>query len=131
MVALLAALLERLGALSRWSAFRSKWLGDDSGGVLVLLALWPFALLFPAAVPFGLGQVLERLDETLQDLLLSTPFEDWLPLGDFAMTPLSLVTEMLCVMLGLWIPCLLAYCAVRHMGRRALAALVLVLLGVG
>ena len=129
--ALLAALLERLGALSRWSAFRSKWLGDDSGGVLVLLALWPFALLFPAAVPFGLGQVLERLDETLQDLLLSTPFEDWLPLGDFAMTPLSLVTEMLCVMLGLWIPCLLAYCAVRHMGRRALAALVLVLLGVG
>jgi hypothetical protein len=27
---------------------------------LVLLALWPFALLFPAAVPLGLGQVLER-----------------------------------------------------------------------
>ena len=129
--ALTAALLEKLGALSRWSAFRSKWVGEDGAGVLVLLALWPFALLFPAAVPFGLGQVLERLDETLQDLLLNTPFEDWLPLGNFALTPLSMVSEMLCVTLGLWIPCLLAYCAVRPMGRRMLAAAVLALLGVG
>ena len=39
--------------------------------------------------------MLERIDDTLQDWLLNTPFEDWLPLGDFAMTPLSLVTEML------------------------------------
>ena len=128
--ALLAALLEKLGALSRWSAFRSQWLGEGGAGVLVLLALWPFALLFPAAVPFGLGQVLERLDETLQDWLLNTPFEDWLPLGDFAMTPLSMVTEMFCVTLGLWVPCLLAYCAVRHMGRRVLAALLLLGAGV-
>lgn len=129
--ALLAALLEKLGALSRWSAFRSQWLGEGGAGVLVLLALWPFALLFPAAVPFGLGQVLERLDETLQDWLLNTPFEDWLPLGDFAMTPLSMVTEMFCVTLGLWVPCLLAYCAVRHMGRRVLAGGLLVAAGVG
>ena len=128
--ALLAALLEKLGAVSRWSAFRSQWLGEGGAGVLVLLALWPFALLFPAAVPFGLGQVLERLDETLQDWLLNTPFEDWLPLGDFAMTPLSMVTEMFCVTLGLWVPCLLAYCAVRHMGRRILAALLLLGAGV-
>ncbi|MDR3066544.1 MAG: VanZ family protein [Comamonas sp.] len=129
--ALLAALLERLGAVSRWSAFRNQWLGEGGAGVLVLLALWPFALLFPAAVPFGLGQVLERIDDTLQDWLLNTPFEDWLPLGDFSLKPLSLVTEMLCVMLGLWIPCLLAYCAVRHMGRRALAGLLLIAAGVG
>ena len=128
--ALVAALLEKLGALARWSSFRNKWLGDGGAGVLVLLALWPFALLFPAAVPFGLGQVLERLDEFLQDLLLNTPFEAWLPLGDFAMTPLSLASEMLCVMLGLWIPCLLAYCAVRHMGRRVLACVVLIAAGV-
>ena len=129
--ALVAVLLEKLGALSRWSAFRSKWMGQDGAGVLVLLALWPFALLFPAAVPFGLGQVLERLEEFLQDLLLNTPFEEWLPLGDFAMTPLSLASEMLCVMLGLWIPCLLAYCALHHMGRRVLAGVLLVAAGVG
>lgn len=129
--ALLALLLERLGALSRWSAFRNRWVGHDGTGVLALLALWPFALLFPAAVPFGLGQVLERLDDWLQDLLLGTPFEAWLPLREAALTPLSLVTEMLCVMLGLLIPSLLAYSVVRHMGRRAVVAVLAVLAGVG
>ena len=129
--AVLALVLEKLGAVARWSAFRSQWMGEGDAGILVLLALWPCALLFPAAVPFSLGQVLERLDEWLQDLLLGTPFEIWLPLGDFALMPLSMGTEMLCVMLGLWIPCLLAYCMVRHMGRRAVAAVLLVLAGVG
>lgn len=129
--ALLAALLEKLGVLSRWSAFRHQWMGEGGAGVLALLALWPFALLFPAAVPFGLGQVLERVDETLQDWLLNTPFEAWLPLGDFAMTPLSLASEMLCVMLGLWVPCLLAYCAIAGMGRRILAGLLMIAAGVG
>jgi VanZ family protein len=129
--AVLALVLEKLGAVARWSAFRSRWMGEGDAGILVLLALWPCALLFPAAVPFSLGQVLERLDEWLQEQLLGTPFEAWLPLGDFALMPLSMGAEMLCVMLGLWIPCLLAYCMVRHMGRRAVAAVVLVLAGVG
>ncbi|GGH66365.1 hypothetical protein GCM10010975_35110 [Comamonas phosphati] len=129
--AVLALVLEKLGAVARWSAFRSQWVGEGDAGILVLLALWPCALLFPAAVPFSMGQVLERLDEWLQDLLLGTPFEVWLPLGDFALMPLSMGAEMLCVMLGLWIPCLLAYCMVRHMGRRAVAAVLLALAGVG
>ncbi|WP_280187953.1 VanZ family protein [Delftia sp. PS-11] len=129
--ALLALLLERLGAVARWDAFRSHWLGDDGGGALALLALWPFALLFPAAVPFGLGQVLERLEQALQDLLEGTPFLAWLPQGDPGMTPLSPVTEMLCVMLGLWAPCLLAYCVMRHTGRRAVLAMLTILAGVG
>ena len=128
--ALLALLLERLGAVARWSALRASWFGEDSTGALVLLALWPFALLFPAAVPFGLGQVLERLTEWLQELFLDTPFENWLPLPEAPMTPLSPVTEMLCVMLGLWVPCLLAYCLMRHMGRRALLAGFLMACGV-
>ena len=42
-----------------------------------------------------------------------------------------MVTEMFCVTLGLWVPCLLAYCAVRHMGRRVLAGGLLVAAGVG
>ena len=129
--ALLALLLEKLGALSRWNAFRGKWMGEDGAGVLVLLALWPCALLFPAAVPFGLGQVLERVQDWSQDLLMGTPFEVWLPMGDSSLVPLSLVSEMLCVMLGLWIPTLLAYCVVRPMGRRVIAAVVVVVAGVG
>ena len=128
--ALSAALLERLGALDRWSDFRARWFVSDATGGMVLLALWPPALLFPAALPFGLGQVLERLEAALLDLLADTPFLDWLPLRDEVLDPLSPGGELLCVTLGLLIPCLLGFCVIRQMGRRALFALSMVALGV-
>ena len=128
--ALTAALLERLGAIDRWSDFRGRWFAPDSQGALVLLALWPLALLFPAALPFGLGQVLERLEAALVEILADTPFLDWLPMRDTALDPLSPGGELLCVTLGLLIPCLLGYCVIRQMGRRALFALGVVVVGV-
>ena len=60
--AVLATALEKMGAIDRWSRFRARWFLPDASGGMVLLALWPAALLFPAAVPLGLGQVLERLE---------------------------------------------------------------------
>ncbi len=128
--ALTAALLERLGAIDRWSDFRGRWFAQDAQGALVLLALWPLALLFPAALPFGLGQVLERLEAALVEILADTPFLDWLPMRDTALDPLSPGGELLCVTLGLLIPCLLGYCVIRQMGRRALFALGVVVVGV-
>src|SRR6218665_652416 len=53
--------LARPGVLGRWHDWRERWLLPDARGAMVLLALWPPALLFPAAVPFGLGQVQQRL----------------------------------------------------------------------
>ena len=50
-----------MGVISHWSRFRARWLALDARGALVLLALWPVALLFPASVPLGLGQVIESL----------------------------------------------------------------------
>ncbi len=129
--ALLALLLEKLGALARWSSLRNQWVGDDGGGALALLVLWPWALLFPAAVPFGLGQVLERLELALLVLLEGTPFLMWLPLRESPMLPLSPMTEMLCVSLGLWIPCLLTYSVIRHMGRRLALGFAAIAVGVG
>ena len=41
--ALSAALLERLGAIDRWSDFRGRWFVADASGAIVLLALWPVA----------------------------------------------------------------------------------------
>ena len=49
--AVAATLLEKAGALDRWSRIRGRWFVSDARGGLVLLALWPIALLFPAAVP--------------------------------------------------------------------------------
>lgn len=97
---------------------------------MVLLTLWPLALLFPAAVPFGLGQVLERLEAALQDLLADTPFLLWLPQREVTFEPLSAGGELLCVTLGLVIPCLLGYGVIRTMARRALFALGVVAVGV-
>lgn len=126
-----AALLERWGALARWSRFRARWFVPQARGGLVLLALWPFALLFPAAVPLGLGQVLERLEFALAEALENTPFLNWLPVRDVELQPLVPGVEMLCVMLGALVPCLLAYSIMSRGWRRGMLALLLVLLGCG
>lgn len=117
--AVVAAGLEWAGAIDRWSRFRVRWFVSESRGALVLLALWPFALLFPAAVPLGLGQVLERLETALADWLLDTPFLEWLPVRDIELQPLVPGAELVSVALGALIPCLLAYSVIQSMGRRA------------
>ena len=128
--AMLASVMERLGGIDRWSRFRSRWFAADARGALVLLAMWPLALLFPAAVPFGLGQVQERLEAALADALLDTPFLNWLPVRDIELQPLVPGAELLCVLLGLLIPCLLGYCIIRSTVRRVLFVLLVFAFGV-
>lgn len=112
--------LERLGAIDRWSHFRRRWFIEHARGGLVLLATWPLALLFPPAVPFGLGQVFERIEAEIAERLADTPFLDWLPVRDIELQPLLPSTELLCVLLGLLIPCLLGFCVIRPGLRRLL-----------
>jgi VanZ family protein len=128
--ALAAAGLERFGAIARWSRFRVRWFVEDARGALVLLALWPFALLFPAAVPLGLGQVFERLELALAEWLLDTPFLEWLPVRDVELQPLVPGAELVSVALGALVPCLLAYSVIRSPGRRAVFAVATVAVGV-
>lgn len=116
--AALAAGLERAGAIAHWSRVRSHWFVAEASGALVLLALWPFALLFPAAVTFGLGQVFERLETAIAEGLLDTPFIDWLPVRQFELEPLVPGVELLCVMLGALVPCLLAFTVARSVAQR-------------
>ena len=128
--AVLAAALERFGAVAHWQRTRSNWFVEDSRGGLVLLALWPLALLFPAAVTFGLGQVFERLEAATSEWLLDTPFIDWMPLRQFELEPLVPGVELLCVMLGALVPCLLAFLVTRSIVRRAILLPVVLLAGV-
>lgn len=129
--ALLAWAMEKLGVIDRWSRFRARWFVADARGGLVLLALWPLALLFPAAVPFGLGQVLERLEAALADMLQDTRFLDWLPVREIELQPLVPGMELVCVTLGVLIPCLLGFCIIRSAARRTLLVLLVFALGVG
>ncbi len=123
--------MEKMGWLSRWSRFRANWFVEEARGALVLLALWPVALLFPTVVPLGLGQVLERLETALAEALADSPFLDWLPVRDIELQPLLPAAEWLCVMLGLLIPCLLGFCIIRDSLKRAWFLLWVVALGVG
>ncbi len=129
--AVLAAGLERLGAIDHWHRFRQRWFVDDSRGAMVLLALWPFALLFPASVPLGLGQVLERLEAALADRLMDTPFLEWLPVRDVELQPLVPGSELVCVALGLLIPCLLGYSVVRSLPQRLVFSAATAMMGLG
>jgi VanZ family protein len=116
--AIVTVALERLGAIDRWSHLRRRWFVENPRGGLVLLATWPLALLFPPTVPFGLGQIFERIEAVVADQLADTPFLDWLPVRDIELQPLLPSAELLCVLLGLLIPCLLGFCVIRPGFRR-------------
>ena len=125
-----ASLLEKMGVLQRWNDFRARWFALDARGALVLLALWPGALLFPVSVPMGLGQVFERLELLLVDALQDTPFLDWLPVRDIELQPMVPSAEIVVVALGGLIPCLIGYCVIRGLAHRVMFMLLLLLTGV-
>ena len=129
--ACLAWALQKWGVIDRWSHFRARWFVDDARGALALLVLWPLALLYPAAVPLGLGQVFERLEATLGEVLADTPFLEWMPVREMELQPLVPAAEVVCVLLGALIPCLLAYCIIRPPLQRLVAMGLLLLAGMG
>lgn len=129
--ALAAAVLNWLGAIDRWRRLRARWFVRNSRGALVLLALWPVGLLFPAPVAFGMGHVVERLKDSLADWLQGAPYLQGLTVRTLELQPLLPGEEMLCVALGALVPCLLGYSVVRHRGRRALLALLALGVGIG
>lgn len=83
-----------------------------------MLALWPLALVFPTALPFGLGQVAERLLEVLSTWLAETPYALWLPETDMQLAPMTFGTAWACSLFGLLAPSLLAYSVIRDPFRR-------------
>lgn len=128
--ALLAWAMKKIGGLEHWSRFRARWFVTEARGGLVLLAMWPLALLFPATVPFGLGQVFERFEDVLPDALAGTPFLDWLPTQTIKLQPLVPDVELICVALGVLIPCLLGFCIIRSITRRTLFLILVFVLGI-
>ena len=123
--ALLGALVHALGWVDRWHALRERWFSRRSAGALALLALWPVGLLFPAPMPLGLGQIGERVRETLVDLLDGVPWaaemHDMLadpPGAPHLWPPLEAVATAL----GLLAPCLLAFTIVAPGWRRVVLA---------
>jgi VanZ family protein len=116
--AALATALQALGLVDDWQRLRQRWFASDSATGLVILLLWPAALLFPAPVPLGLGHVWGELRQALLGLLAGTPWAEaalaWLGEAAPAAAP-SRVREGAIIALGLLAPCLVAY-ALSHPG---------------
>lgn len=123
----LAAACQALGWLRRWQRGRDRWFSRGSAGATTLLVLWPVALLFPAPVPLGLGQVGVPLRQLvagwLADVDAAVPLVDWLARPSPPAQPLAAPFEGLATALGLLAPCLIGYAATRPQRRRTVIAL--------
>ncbi|MGY4827418.1 VanZ family protein [Sphaerotilaceae bacterium SBD11-9] len=114
---LVALAVQALGGVARWQVLRDRWFIAHSAGGIALLLLWPVGLLFPAPVPFGLGQVLVPLQEAAAAALEGTPWaswvEGWVHARD-ALTPLSRGSEWVAIVLGLLAPSFVAFAILRR-----------------
>ena len=113
------------GGIERWQKLRERWFVARSAGGLSMLILWPIGLLFPTAVPFGLGHVLGRLQPLLADWLEGTPAEGWTSGWTAGATKqveavsLAPASELSIIVLGLLAPCLVAFTIAMPGWRRA------------
>ena len=125
------------GGIERWQRTRERWFVARSAGGVALLVLWPIGLLFPTAVPFGLGRVLGRVQKVLADLLQGTLAEDWTAgWADAAKAQaehvaLAPASELLIIVLGLIAPCLVAFTIAVPGWRRAALVVGVTALGIG
>jgi len=133
--ALLARYLARRGGLVRWDRWQNRWLAPQSRGVLVLLLSWPAALLFPCAVPFGLGHVwggLQGLAEASLGLVAhwfdEAQLHSLLPAIDTA--PLGTSAALASVVTGLLAPCLLGFGVLHQPMHRVWLSVAVLAVGV-
>lgn len=127
--ALLAWAAHQMGLLAYWTRLKHGWFDEEPRGALVLLALWPLALIFPATLPFALGQVAERLLEAVTRIVGPSPYAQWLPQATPGWEHLSFGGAWACSLLGLLAPSLLAYSVIRDPFRRWCTMLVATGLG--
>ena len=130
----LGVALHALGWVERWRIWRVRWFQREGAVPLLLLALWPVGLLFPAPVALGLGQIGPRLRPWLAGLLDGVPWavgwqEALAPKArDLSPTP---VLELGVTLLGLLAPCLLAFAVVSPGWRRVVLTLGAAVLAIG
>ena len=137
----IGAALNWRGGIARWQRLRDRWFVDRSAGGIALLILWPIGLLFPTAVPFGLGHVLGRIQPLVYELLQDTPMAAWTEgwtiaatqsgaRVDAAVHALPPGAELAIIVLGLLAPCLIAFTIAIPGWRRVILVFGAALIGV-
>jgi len=110
--AMLAWLADSLGLLRGWLRFRERRFASGSGFALGLLLLWPLALLYPTAVPLGLGSGLGQ----------------WLEL-DTQVLPDRAASAI--ISMGLLVPLLISYAITPKLLHRMLSLVLMVIAALG
>ena len=118
------------GVIDRWVDVRQRWFSKDGRAELVLLVLWPLALLFPVSVPLGLGQVYGRLGSWVADWLADSPLINWAPAQAIGVDFISPQQVAVVVAMGSLIPILLAYLVIGNAQRRIWSASVIWSVGI-
>ncbi len=129
----LGVLAHARGGIARWQTLRDQWFTRRSASGLVLLLMWPIALLFPLPLPLGVGQALPRLRALLYDALQDTSAELWAETwlrAEAAARVLPPTGDFLVVLLGLLGPCLVAYSVSVPGWRRVVLSVIATLLAV-
>jgi VanZ family protein len=130
MGSVLALLMHFMGWLQRMRRWRDRWFTRDSAGALVLLLLWPAALLAPSTLPFGLGQCWDEIQGLVLTLIRHLPLQHlgWsLELAAPAANPRGLPSapaQMLAIALGALAPVALCSAALAPGLRRAVPMVV-------
>jgi VanZ family protein len=125
----MAHCFERWGWVDAWSHFKKSWFIKPSAMALVLLLVWPLALLFPLKIPFATGQVFWRMKDFLLEWSADSAL-GWLnelPLMSFSSAQND--WSVLTVTTGLLMPCLLVNTIVSRPIRRFI--LMSLVLGIG
>ena len=124
--ALLMLWTRRLGWLQAGGAWMARSFNAGGVGAATLLVLWPLALLFPAPVVLGLGQIGPHLQPLLAQALADVPWAaTWhtaLVADAAPAAPMGAPLESLVTALGLLAPCLVAFAVVAPGWRRILLA---------
>lgn len=131
--AALCLLLHRAGALQALHRWRVRLFSRGSGGALVLLALWPVALLIPTPLPWGLGGIGPQLAEQAHSWLEGVRGAEALRrmlAPQAAAPPLAPLSGQLAASFGMLSPVLLVYTVTRPWRHRVPLAAGALLLGV-
>lgn len=135
--AFLAGLMHFSGWLERLRHLRDHWFARDSAGALILLLLWPAALLAPAALPFGLGQCWDEIQSLFLALLGHLPLQAWgwtvpmEPPTASGRSGLSGPAQMLAIALGALAPLALVSAALSPGLRRILPMVLVAAMALG
>lgn len=128
--ALMAWFASGLGLVNLWGKIKAQWFVGETRGAMVLLALWPVALIFPTEIPFGLGQITEKFYRFLLSHAGSEEVLIWPLTHEFDQLLDASWIDSLLISLGMVLPCLLYYSVVEIVWKRFFGMLLIVAFGI-